>query len=404
MIEEHVYHSMQSFLALLRELYKIVAYQNHANKKSIQSLLDYLQITEQDYQILLGYNRFNFSDNRIQTYIGKIIPKLLAGGISKELLTDFEIIDDTMDWHSLLFTMDDDLAEKLDEYLDSLKQYGFNQEMKYSDMTDISKRKMKEKTVSNLDRKKTVEEKEEDRISREEFRASIKANYMTIKKKDGTPFYNDVVKLYHYINGSSTDESVRDFVASSKANIMTKPFLQKDVKNQIIDDYKSFAQKNNIPIEQKPILTHGSEKEKTIKLDNDALSKRAINLLLIRETIYVLCDMDDIDYELFYQYINDNEEEYDQKLLTNMSCKNIADILEPFGFSKKLFSATAPILLPMSKSVKKIIYDSGNPSNENFDIVLFAKQYYDNMVYNIEEENAPLVYSCYKLLEQIKKQ
>ena len=24
--------------------------------------------------------------------------------------------------------------------------------------------------------------------------------------------------------------------------------------------------------------------------------------------------------------------------------------------------------------------------------------------YNIEEENAPLVYSCYKLLEQIKKQ
>ena len=56
------------------------------------------------------------------------------------------------------------------------------------------------------------------------------------------------------------------------------------------------------------------------------------------------------------------------------------------------------------KSVKKIIYDSGNPSNENFDIVLFAKQYYDNMVYNIEEENAPLVYSCYKLLEQIKKQ
>ena len=63
MIKEHVYHSMQSFLALLRELYKIVAYQNHANKKSIQSLLDYLQITEQDYQILLGYNRFNFSDN-----------------------------------------------------------------------------------------------------------------------------------------------------------------------------------------------------------------------------------------------------------------------------------------------------------------------------------------------------
>lgn len=379
---QNIKYSLQITLLTLREMFKIIDYATPKNH-DVNNLYKYLNVDSQTYQ------KFLQSDSAIipDAIILHIIPQLLKCGFSYDLLmnTSYSLNSDIPE---NTLSMNDDLFSLTEEYLFSIvdkNKYDFEQTSK-----------------------------EEKLQPRQEYRNELKKELLNIYNPDGSLFVDDVIVLYNTIyKNQNRIDFIKNFIAENTDKKLPDSYLQKEVRSFITSDVIEYAKSN--PDSTDIINTDKPEKVKKshAKKANDFIvpsspaDKIAVNLLLIHELYYqfICLEQADIPKALndFYIYLGETEKSYTTKTIgKNVYIETIREKLKPFGFSPKIFRTDAPTLLPMSNSLKKLILDYYNSIEKNIND--FRKKLAVEILYVKDAENAPIIYSIYKLRESIKKE
>ena len=379
-------YSLQITFLTLREMFKILDSATPKNS-DINNLYKYLNVSAHTYQKFLQSESETIPDS----ITGYVIPQLLKCGFSYDLLVNANCVNDS-DMPENILRMSSELTDLTEDYLSSIKE-------KRTDDNNFGDNHVL--TEENLQ-------------SRQEYREMLRDEMYNICNPDGSLFIDDVSALYDaiYTNKDKID-FIKKFIAENTDKKLPDSYLQKEVRNFIKSDVIEYTQ--NIPDSTDIINADNPIKAKKnhAKKANDFIvpsspaDKIAVNLLLIHELYYQFIYLEQVDIPKalndFYIYLGETEKSYTTKTTgKNVYIETIREKLKPFGFSPKIFRTDAPTLLPMGNSLKKIILDYFNSSTKN--ISDLRDKLTTEILYIMDAENAPVIYSIYKLREAIKKE
>lgn len=368
---------LQTTLFLVREIINLM---NSNNKKnSIDAFYKYLDITQKDYQSFLQSDSNQISLNIIEN----VIARLVSCGFNYDLL--------------LIGITDNAYLEMSDELDDATATYISSLAPNRSD-DGILDFQIKEyfPLIEPIPEHLQGDIPDEDFDIKKTYPSILRKELDTIYNPDGSLFVDDVYALYQRIYSHPVlQEATSVFIEDNKTQKYPQSYSPKDVAELIANDYKEFTDitlKNN----------KASIKYKKINCTPE--EKLFINFLLIRETYLQLAALDKnntkVYLDAFYQFLNIEPFASDINITADV-LKEIKQKLSPLGFSDKLFRKDSPTLYPVGNYIIQILEDYLKSQSSNLNQL--RNKLKIELLYMGDPLNTPLVYSTYKLYQEIKR-